>query len=92
MIFITLAIILLVLAATVLFILRPLISNNDASLMNSGMDSVSATAEYQVTLNRIRELKQELQDGKINEDDYNERRNKLNDEAADFLQQMRSAE
>ena len=91
MMLITLAIILLVLAVTIFYIIRPLVSNNDASLIESGMDYYNVVIEYKVTLNLISELKQEFQDGKVNEEDYNDRREKLNDEAAKYLQQIRSA-
>lgn len=86
MILLTLAILLLVLGLVIFFIIHPLLANNDASLQDTAIDSTTLIAEYQVILNRIRELKQELQDGKISEDDYQERRSKLNSEAANYLQ------
>ncbi len=90
MILLSLAILLLVLGVVVFFITRPLISTNDSSLQNSKTDNTMINAEYQVVLNRIRELKQELQDGKISEDDYQERRSKLNIEAAEYLRLLQT--
>lgn len=90
MILLTLVILLLILGGIVFFITQPLLTNNDVSLEDSRIDFVAINAEYQVILNRIRELKQELQDGKISEEDYQERRSKLNLKAAEYLQLLQT--
>ena len=65
MILIALLISLVILGFVVFYITRPLVSNDDGLIDNSDIDRSLLKTEYQTTLNRIRELEQEHQDGKI---------------------------
>jgi len=82
-ILITIAILMLV----IIFITRPLSVDENGSVDESESKKANLMGEYQVTLNRIRELEQELIESKLSEEDYQFRRQLLNREAAGFLNQ-----
>ena len=92
MILIALLISLVILGFVVFYITRPLVSNDDELINNSDIDRSLLNTEYQTTLNRIRELEQEHQDGKISLEDYQIRRDSLYNEASNFLKQLQSKE
>lgn len=77
-----------ILVLVVIFVTRPL---NKAELVEEDeavSDTKQLSFEYQLTLNRIRDLEQEYQEEKTNPEDYQQRREMLNQEAAEILQKL----
>jgi hypothetical protein len=85
-IFITLAILVLVIA----IITRPLYTMKTENANDFEQNKAALNTEYQQTLNRIRELEQEHLEGKLSDGDYQDRRGILNKEAVDILKQLES--
>lgn len=77
-----------ILVLVVIFVTRPLYKSD----LDEKDDTVNETTlheiKYQQSLSRIRELEQEHQEGKINDPDYQQRREMLNRKAAEALQKI----
>ncbi len=88
MVIITILILAGILGLVIAYITKPLVNPNEDISLNPNQSSDLLQAEYKLLLNRIRELEQDLTEGKISREDYQDHREKLNDQAADCLQQL----
>lgn len=88
MVIITILILAGILGLVIAFITKPFLSPVEVTSPDTLQSSDLVKAEYKLLLNRIRELEQELTEGKISGEDYQEHRDQLNDQAAECLKQL----
>lgn len=81
-----------ILVLMVIFVTRPLYKAEQVEQSETENDEGLANVEYQQTLSRIRDLEQDHLEGKINDVDYQSRRDMLNKEAAEALHKLDSGQ
>jgi len=79
-----------ILVLVVIFVTRPLYKAELVEEDQEVNDTKLLTSEYQQTLSRIRDLELEYQEGKTSIEDYQQRRETLNNEAAEVLLKLDS--
>lgn len=77
-----------ILVLVVIFVTRPLYKAELAEEDKAVNDAKLLDFEYHQTISRIRELELEHQEGKTSQEDYQQRREMLNKEAAEALQKL----
>ena len=83
-------IILVIFGLVIAVITRPLHTLKPAKSNEAQQSSDQLQAEYQQTLNHIRELEQDFLEGKIVNEDYLTYRDQLNKKAVAYLQNLES--
>ena len=81
-------IMLAILGLVIAIIVRPLYTMKSENVSELEQKKTALNTEYQQTLSRIRELEQEHLEGKLGDDDYQDRRSMLNNEAVVLLKQL----
>ncbi len=90
MIYVSLAIVLAILAGVILFITRPFFGAEDEEEFPGDIPGEEVDNEdYQAILKRIRELDFDHQLGKVSSEDYSSLRDELKHAAAECLQRVR---
>jgi uncharacterized membrane protein len=77
-----------ILGLVIAVITRPLSNQKSQPVLGSNESTDTLRAAYQLVLNRIRELDQDHLEAKISDEDYQSRREALNQDAASFLEQL----
>ncbi len=77
-----------ILGLVIAVIIRPLTDQKSQPIQTTLDSADTLRAAYQLVLIRIRELDQDHLEAKIGNEDYQSRRDVLNQEAASFLQQL----
>jgi hypothetical protein len=72
----------------VIFVTRPLYKNEVSEPEHTSQDEELLADDYYQSLSRIRDLEQEHLEGKISDEDYQQRREMLNKEAAESLHKL----
>jgi len=88
----SLLIVLAILVLVITVICRPFFNTESDVPVDHGQSMEITYGEYHLTLNRIRELKMELQEGKITEEDYAIQWDELKKKAAVLLMKLSSHE
>ncbi len=77
-----------ILVLMVIFVTRPLYKNEVVEPDQPALDEELLADDYNQSLSRIRDLEQEHLEGKIGEEDYQQRREMLTKEAAESLHKL----